>query len=245
MARHLDPIRPRRSPVAGRNPCSLQFPVSIILPVCTIPTTDRRGEHGVARASDRLRSTRERGRSGARTLSRTGVAPGATSTVRTRRSNRPATDLSRRHRPGLGRPPPRERRAVGARAGSEPGAQARSGRAPSGASPHAAPGLQRRGGRAARHCSCRLRAGCPAVSAAECAVANTLPALGTPWRPPQRRHPAPGAPGAGSFDCCRPRPAGGYAAMPTMGAFRWVAPSEPEKAAFPKVKMPPSLATSQ
>ncbi len=33
--------------------------------------------------------------------------------------------------------------------------------------------------------------------------------------------------------------------MPTMGLFSFIAPVEPKNLAFPKLKMPPSEATSQ
>ena len=38
---------------------------------------------------------------------------------------------------------------------------------------------------------------------------------------------------------------GQFAAMPTIGWFRWVPPIEPSKPALPKAKTPPSEATSQ
>ena len=37
----------------------------------------------------------------------------------------------------------------------------------------------------------------------------------------------------------------GVGAMPTMGSFRWMAPVDPKKPASPKLKIPPSAATSQ
>ncbi len=40
-------------------------------------------------------------------------------------------------------------------------------------------------------------------------------------------------------------PPSDVAAMPTIGAFRWMPPVEPSKGAFPKAKMPPSEATAQ